>query len=156
MKIKLIIAIIVVSTMTTGYFYIQALSGQLEAAQAMQEKMEDVIKQQEVVMEKQKEDMKKMQEVNKEISEKVNRAQSEVNELNKKFANRDLAAIASANPTETEKRVNRGTKDALRCNEIVTGAPLTAEEKSGTIKNGICNSYIQDLIAKDKANVVSK
>jgi hypothetical protein len=47
-------------------------------------------------------------------------------------------------------RVNRGTKDALRCNELITGAPLTTEEKSGKVKNGICDELIRALVVKEK------
>jgi hypothetical protein len=143
LKIKLIIACILFTVITSGYFYIQALQGKLEAAAEVQQRMEGVIDQQKIVMERQTQDMKIMQDVNKDISERVNQAQLEMNALNNKFTKRDLAAVANARPSETQVRVNRGTRDALRCNEIVTGSPLTEDEKSGEIKNSICNKYIE-------------
>lgn len=144
-KIKLIIACVLFTMITSGYFYIKALQGKLEAAAEVQIRMEGVINQQKIVMERQTQDMKTMQDVNKDISERVNQAQLEINALNNKFTKRDLSVVAKAKPSETQVRVNRGTKDALRCNEIVTGSPLTDEEKSGKIKNSICNSYIESI-----------
>lgn len=152
LKIKIIIALILFMVISTGFMYIKVLRAELEAAAEVQIRMEGVINQQKLVLDRQEQDMKKMQEVNKEISAKVANAQQEVADLNRKFASRDLAAIASTKPTETEERVNRGTKDALRCNEIVTGSPLTADEKSGKIRNSICNAFIKELIEKEKTN----
>jgi hypothetical protein len=43
MKIKLIIGLIVFCVMVTGYFYIQALQGKLEAAAEVQQRLESVI-----------------------------------------------------------------------------------------------------------------
>ena len=145
LKIKLIIACILFTVITSGYFYIQALQGKLQAAAEVQQRMEGVINQQKIVMERQTADMKLMQDVNKDISEKVNRAQSEMNDLNRRLTKRDLSAVANSRPSETQVRVNKGTKDALRCNEIVTGSSLTDDEKTGKIKNSICNTYIESL-----------
>ena len=152
LKVKIIIAAILFTVISTGFMYIKALRAELEAAAEVQIRMEGVINQQKLVLDRQEQDMKKMQEVNREVSAKVANAQQEVADLNRKFASRDLSAIASAKPTETEEKVNRGTKDALRCNEIVTGSPLTADEKSGKIRNSICNVFIKDLIEKEKSN----
>jgi hypothetical protein len=150
LKIKLIIACVLFTVMTSGYFYIMALKGKLEAAAEVQQRMEGVIEQQKIVLEKQQEDVRKMQELNKEISTKFSESQLEVSQLNQKFSNRNLARSSLKNPNETEMRVNRGTKDALRCNELITGAPLTTEEKSGKVKNGICDELIRALVVKEK------
>lgn len=144
-KIKLIIACILFTLITSGYFYIKALQGKLEAAAEVQIRMEGVINQQKIVMDRQVQDMKVMQDVNKNISERIAQAQSEINDLNNKFTKRNLSDIAKAKPSEIQVRVNRGTRDALRCNEIVTGSPLTEGEKSGKVKNSICNKYIEAL-----------
>lgn len=150
LKIKLIIACILFTVISSGYFYIQALQGKLEAAAEIQQRMEGVIEQQKVVLEKQQEDVRKMQQLNNEMAKKFSDTQQEVAQLNQKFANRDLAASSLKNPDETEMKVNRGTKDALRCNELITGAILTTDEKTGKIRNGICNDLIKELIAKEK------
>ena len=144
--IKIAIAAILFSIVSGGYFYIQALEGKLEAAAEVQQRMEGVITQQKMVMEQTQRDLKRMGEINQEVAAKAQAAQNEVNVLNRKFSRLDN--IAKNPPSDTERRVNRGTQDALRCNELVTGSPLTADEKSGKIKNNICNDLIQAQLPK--------
>jgi uncharacterized protein YoxC len=149
LKIKLIIAAILFSVISGGYFYIQALQGKLEAAAEVQQRMEGVITQQKMVMEQTQRDLKRMGEINQEVAAKAQAAQNEVSNLSRKMSRLD--ALAKAPPSETEMRVNRGTRDALRCNEIVTGSPLTADEISGKIRNNICRDLIESLKSKEAA-----
>ena len=138
--IKIAIAAILFSVISGGYFYIEALQGRLEAAKEVQVRMEGVINQQKLVMEKNAEDMKKMQALNADVAQKALQAQQEVAALNSKFSRFDN--LSKVPPSDTEVRVNRGTKDALRCNELVTGSPLTNDELSGKVKNNICPELI--------------
>jgi DNA topoisomerase VI subunit B len=149
--IKVAIAAILFSIISGGYFYIEALQGKLEAAKEVQVRMEGVINQQKLVMERQNEDMKKMQSINVEVAAKAQQAQNDVNELNRKFQKRDVAMLATKKPTEVETRANRGTKDALRCNELVTGSPLTPDELNGKVRNNICQDVIDSKIPKKEA-----
>lgn len=142
--IKIAIAAILFSVISGGYFYIEALQGRLEAAKEVQQRMEGVINQQKLVMEKNAEDMRKMQSLNAEVAAKATQAQQEVAALNSKFSRFDN--LSKAPPSDTEVRVNRGTKDALRCNEIVTGSRLTSDELSGKVKNNICPDLIASKI----------
>jgi hypothetical protein len=148
--IKIAIAAILFSVISGGYFYIEALQGKLEAAAEVQQRLEGVINQQKLVMERNAADLRKMQTINAEVAEKAGKAEREVAALNSKLSKLDEAVVAKAPPTQTEIRINRGTKDALRCNELVTGSPLTTEERTGKIRNGICNDLIKELIAKEK------
>ncbi len=148
--IKIAIAAILFSVISGGYFYIQALQGKLEAAAEVQQRMEGVITQQKMVMEQQQADMKKMQAINAEVAKVAQQAQNDVNALNRKFQQRDLAMSAAKKPAEVEVRVNRGTRDALRCNELVTGAPLTPDELSGKVRNNICQNVIDRQIPPKK------
>jgi uncharacterized protein YoxC len=149
LKIKLIIAAILFSVISGGYVYIQALQGKLEAAAEVQQRMEGVITQQKMVMEQTQRDLKRMGEINQEVAAKAQAAQNEVSNLSRKMSRLD--ALAKAPPSETEMRVNRGTRDALRCNEIVTGSPLTTDEISGKIRNNICRDLIESLKPKEAA-----
>jgi hypothetical protein len=63
----------------------------------------------------------------------------------------DEVVVAKAPPTQTEIKINRGTKDALRCNELVTGSPLTTDELSGKVKNNICPELIASKIPAKEA-----
>jgi hypothetical protein len=148
--IKIAIAAILISIVSGGYFYIQALEGKLEAAAEVQQRMEGVINQQKLVMERNAADLKKMQTINAEVAAEATKAQREVSVLNNKLTKLD-EVVTKAPPTQTEIKINRGTKDALRCNEIVTGSPLTTNEISGKIKNNICPDLIASKIPAKEA-----
>ena len=148
--IKIAIAAILISIVSGGYFYIQALEGKLEAAAEVQQRMEGVINQQKLVMERNAADLKKMQTINAEVAAEATKAQQELSVLNNKLTKLD-EVVAKAPPTQTEIKINRGTKDALRCNEIVTGSPLTTNEISGKIKNNICPDLITSKIPAKEA-----
>ena len=152
MNIKLIIAGILFVVITTGYFYIQALQGKLEAAAEIQQRLEGVVDQQQKTLERNTEDMKKMKDINVDLSNQFADSQQRISELNTKFNKFNLAEEANKKPSETEIKVNRGTVDALRCNELVTGSRLTDGEKSGKVRNSICDGYVKRLIAKEPKN----
>ena len=60
----------------------------------------------------------------------------EISDRNKALENRlsrhDIGAAAVAKPGLTEKVLNNATKNAQRCMEILSGAPLTESELSAT------------------------
>jgi hypothetical protein len=97
--------------------------------------------------------MKKMKDINVDLSNQFADSQQRISELNTKFNKFNLAEEANKKPSETEIKVNRGTVDALRCNELVTGSGLTDGEKSGKVRNSICDGYVKKLIAKEPKNV---
>jgi hypothetical protein len=147
--IKIAIAAILFSIFSGGYFYIQALEGKLEAAAEVQQRMEGVIEQQKMVLEQNQKDIEQMKDINTKISEIAQTAQQESNDIRNKFSR--FNGIAKNNPSEAEMRINRGTRDALRCNEIVTGSRLTADEISGKIQNNICPELIKTKAPKKEA-----
>lgn len=149
--IKVAIAAILFSIVSGGYFYIQALEGKLEAAAEVQQRMEGVITQQKAQMDRQNEDMQKMQEINADVSKKFMESQKEASDLRTKVSAPRLTAASIANAGDMEMKINRGTKSAFRCNEIATGAPLTKDEKAGSIKNTICPELISTAMSKGVA-----
>lgn len=52
--------------------------------------------------------------------------------LAEKLEKNDIGALAVKKPGLIETLVNRGTKNAGRCFEILSGAPLTTQEKEAT------------------------
>lgn len=150
LQIKLIIGLIIATVFTGGYFYMRSLQSDLRLAKKENLELQSVIRQQTLVIEKNKQDIKKMQEVNKKVGDDFAKSQQQVAELNAKFEK--FTKVIRAKPTETEKRVNRATSDALRCNEIITGSPLKNQERQATYKNSICQDVIDALIEREKAN----
>lgn len=147
---------LLVSIIGGGYFYVQTLETKLQLAAEVQAKMEGVIEKQSIVMDNMKADVERMNTLQKELGQKIQEANQSTIDLNKKFTQdaegreRNFAAMSNAKPDEVEMKANRGTKDALRCNEIITGSPLTAEEQSGKVQNNICPDLFPKIEVKKK------
>jgi hypothetical protein len=154
--IKIAIAAILFSIISGGYFFIKEQQAQLELAKEVQAKMEGVIEKQGLAMDNMKADMERMGQVQKELSGSINAAEKDTKALAKKFTEdaegreRNLAAMAAEKPSVVEEKINRGTKDALRCNELLTGAPLTEDEKAGKVRNNICADLLPKPEVKKK------
>tara|TARA_B100000953_G_scaffold80642_1_gene65671 strand:- start:146 stop:628 length:483 start_codon:yes stop_codon:yes gene_type:complete len=80
-------------------------------------------------------DMAAIREQFASVSADFEVAQSRVDVLEEKLSKHDLGALAQAKPKLIEKIVDKGTKDVLRCYEILTGSPLTEEEINVTKKS---------------------
>lgn len=145
---RIAIMMIVVSTMVTGYFYIQSLRSELKAAAEREARMDDVITSQKKSMETIQADVKRMVQTQNELNTKINEAEQGRRDLEVKFNQtkdgkaRDFAATAHKEPQRVEDSVNRGTRDALRCNELVSGSPLTPDEQSGKVRNTMCPNLL--------------
>ena len=78
------------------------------------------------------------------VSDDFKVAKSRVNALEEKLTKHELGDLAQAKPKLIEKIVDKGTKDVLRCYEILTGSPLTEEEINVT-KKSKANSSCPDV-----------
>ena len=154
--IKVAIAAILFTVISSGYFFIKEQAAQLELAKEVQAKMESVIEKQGLAMDNMKADMERMGQVQKELSGSISAAEKDNKALAKKFTEdaegreRNLAAMAAEKPSVVEEKINRGTKDALRCNELLTGAPLTDDEAAGKVRNNICPDLLPKPEVKKK------
>lgn len=139
-------------------FYIQSLNTQLELAAAQQARMGDVINGQQQAMQAVQSDLKNMQASQVELNGKLNEAENGRQNLEVKFnqtkdgQSRNFSAMANKEPQRIEDSINRGTKDAGRCNEIISGNPLTQDEKDGKIKNSICPELLPESKGPDAAD----
>lgn len=154
LAIRLALMATLLSALTGGYFYVKSLQTEIELAKEVQAKMEGVIAKQSLAMDNLKADVERQGQVQAELSKQVSVAQQESADLSKKFTQdaegkeRNLSSLANQQPSLVEGKVNQGTKDALRCNEIVTGSPLTPEEASGKVRNNICPNLLPKLGVK--------
>lgn len=55
---------------------------------------------------------------------------SQNNELRERLGKHDLGALAEAKPELVERIINNASKEALRCFELLSGAPLTQNERN--------------------------
>lgn len=78
------------------------------------------------------------------VTTKFQQANLRVKDLQAKLSRHELGALAEAKPGLVEKIVDNGTKDVLRCFEIVSGSPLTKEELNA-VKKSQTNSSCPDI-----------
>ena len=146
---KFIAAIIIILMLVAAWFYVKHLESSLEAAKAQVARMEDVVTSQKLAIDNLNRDIIRMNKVQNEYGEKVKEFDKSYDRLEDKFNQtktgkpRDFNKIVNSKPSMMEKTINRASKDANRCNEIVTGSPLTLAEKSGKVKNTVCPELLK-------------
>lgn len=71
------------------------------------------------------------------VQEDFSRVQSEFqiirlqnNELRERLGRHDLDALAAAKPGLVERQINSASANAMRCFELMSGAPLTEKERN--------------------------
>lgn len=89
-------------------------------------------------------DLEKVQEKYNQVSADFNSAKKRVDGLQDKLKEHDLPFLAEQKPGLVEKILDKGSKDMLRCLEIVSGSPLTEEELNVTTKSK-ANTQCPDL-----------
>jgi predicted RNase H-like nuclease (RuvC/YqgF family) len=140
---KIAIAAVLVSVVSGGVLYIKALKAELQVAAEVQAKQQEVIVSKEKAMAAIQEDVKRMADATKKLEKEKAEAEKHVSDLKRKFS--DFSKAATEKPDLIERKINRGTASALRCNELVSGAELTEDEKTGKLKNNICPDLIKEF-----------
>lgn len=142
--LKIAIAAIGISMIFSAWFYVKSLQSEIQAAHEVRARLEDNIKAQETAMTAMREDVARQAAIQRALSDSLNSAQQANADLSRRFnqdssgRERNFGTFTTQQPSAVEQRANRGTRDALRCNEIVTGSPLTEDERSGKVTNNIC------------------
>lgn len=148
LKIALVFGLL--STIAGGWFYVQSLRAELDAASERTARAMDVVNEQAFTMNQLQKDIKQIQVITEDLGKKMLEAEETVTTLNGKFdadingRARDIGKEAKVDPKKWSKKINRATKDALRCNELVTGAiPLPDET------NSQCPDLVPGVFTKD-------
>lgn len=134
--IRLVLILTIIGAIGGGLWYVTGLRADLAISAENSKKMEEAILQQQIAMEQLQVDQAKIREANEELNNTIKSQNQDMNALKNRFntnadgSARDIGKIALEKPASIERAVNRGTKNALRCIEIASGAPLTSEEES--------------------------
>lgn len=132
--IKAIAMLLTVIILAAGGWYVMNLKADLAVSEMNAKTLQDGIAEQQALMTKMQEDIKTIQETNARLQNLTEDQKREVETLSKKFSQdakgnaRDFGALAAERPELVERLVNRGTKNAMRCLEIASGAPRTEAE----------------------------
>ena len=89
----------------------------------------------EAAIESIKRDMVEIQAQFTKVTSQFEVAQGRVDALENKLSEHEIGNLAQKKPKLIEKIIDKGTKDVLRCYEILTGSPLTEDEIAVTKKS---------------------
>jgi septal ring factor EnvC (AmiA/AmiB activator) len=131
-SIKLLLIVFVISAAGGGYMYVSNLQKNLMIAQANAAKLETAVQLNEQTITSLREDYAKINQELTRINNEFAETRRQNNVLKDKLANVDLGMLAQTKPDSIERAINRGTVNAGRCFEILSGAPLTDQEKEAT------------------------
>ena len=146
-SIKAIVALIITVIIAAGGWYVMNLKADLAISEENSKRLQEGVQEQQALMKQMAEDIAKIQDINRELAEQTTKHRAEVDALSRNFSQdakgqpRDFGQFAKEKPELVERLVNRGTKNAMRCLEIASGAPRTPEElaaKSATEINKEC------------------
>lgn len=144
-KAKIMMAGLLVIMLGIGWYVYSDMQATIER-QAGEIVAKDIdIKGKELIINQKDKDIKIQADITRRINSKFQSARDKVSTLQNKFdklgnsskITRDLGKLAIAKPKLIQRVINSGTKDALRCIEIISGAELTADEKAATKKSQI-------------------
>jgi len=143
-SIKIAMIVIMLAGAGGGFMYVKTLKSDLAVSEANNAKLLDSVAEQQSVIEQQKKDFTAILEANQELQEQNQVLKTEFAALDKRFNKingkgevRDIGDLATKRPESVEKIINKGSTNAMRCQEIAMGAPLTEKEKNATKKSQI-------------------
>ena len=132
MKLSLILLIVIACMGGVGYLYYQDTQDRIAVLTENNTKLESAVQTQEETINSLE---SSFAAANQELT-KINEAYAEIrrqnNRLADKLADMDLGLLAAEKPDSIERAVNRGTENAGRCFEILSGAKLTEDELNAT------------------------
>lgn len=134
-----------VATLAVGaWFYVRHLQDALEIEKANRAVVEEALKTTKNSVDNLSADIKVLQKITTDLGVEFAKTREDVKALDKKFTEnkkgeqRNLENLAVKHPLLIEDAINKGTKEAARCNQLATGAKSLAGEK-----NGVCPSLVQ-------------
>ena len=131
-SIKLFLILLVLGGVGAGYLYVQNLQKNLEVAVANNARLETAVATNEATIDALQEDYARIQTELNRVNTEFAATRAQNNLLRDRLSNIDLGLLAQTRPDSIERAVNRGTVNAGRCFEILSGSPLTDQEREAT------------------------
>lgn len=115
-----------------GYWYYQDSQATIAALTANNSKLETAVETQEDAITSLQDSYAAAQEENQRLNNAYTEIRRQNSRLSEKLSDIDLGLLAAEKPDSIERAINNGTVNAGRCFEILSGKPLTEEEKTAT------------------------
>jgi len=116
----------------TAYSYYQNTQETIRILRENEVKLKAAVETQEEAIASLQSDYQSIMEENNRINEAYADIRRQNSRLSSKLAGMDLGLIAAEKPDSIERAVNRGTVNAGRCFELLSGAELSEEEINAT------------------------
>ena len=120
-----------------GWSYLQKIEADNKVLQINQEvlqenelKLNDALASQDAVIAAKEAQAKAIQEANNALRVETDRLAKEKSNLAKKLGKHELDILAQNKPGLVVRVINRASDNAMRCFEVLTGAPLTPKEEA--------------------------
>ena len=120
-----------------GWTYMEKLRAENQVLQVNQEvlkenelKLNDAIAEQQAVIAAKAKQAEDIQTANAALRAETSRLSGEKDNLAKKLGRHELDILAQNKPGLVVRVINRASDNAMRCFEVLTGAPLTPDEEA--------------------------
>ena len=130
MKLSAVLLIVIMTMGGIGYWYYTDTQKTIAILTENNAKLEMAVATNEEALKSMQQDYAAIAEENKKINAAYAEIRRQNNRLSEKLADMDLGLLAAEKPESIESAVNRGTVNAGRCFELLSGAELTEIEKN--------------------------
>lgn len=130
MKLSGLLLIVIMTMGGIGYWYYTDTQKTISVLTANNAKLELAVATNEETIKTMAADFAAANEELKKVNNEFANIRRQNQELANKLADIDMTAAAIANPAAIERAVNRGSINAGRCFELLSGAELTENEKN--------------------------
>lgn len=131
-SIKLVLILLILGAAGGGFMYVQNLQKNLEVAVANNARLETAVATNEATIGALQADYARIQNELNRVNTEFAATRAQNNLLRDRLSDIDLGLLAQTKPDSIERAVNRGTINAGRCFEILSGSPLTDQEREAT------------------------
>lgn len=144
--IKYIFYISLIGIVVYGYNYVKGLEEDLATSKNNEILLREGLQKQEALIIKIETDYKDIRNSNDELIAITKKQQKKIEDLNTKFtrtangSSRDFGKLSMAKPKLMTSLINKGTKNAFRCFEIISGSELKKGELNDECKELIRNN----------------
>lgn len=151
--IKLLLILLIIGSLLSAGWYVTGMREQLAISKNNNDKYEQAVIDQQILIRQIREDVQSIQKANKELSLVVQGQNKDLNSLQQRFNKtkadgtvRDIGKSAIRKTKSVERIINNASKKAIRCIELASGAPLTEKELNEK-PNSECPSLVNRIIA---------
>lgn len=139
--VKLFLLMLIIGSVSVGYIHYQNLVQDKKDALRRTSQLQTAVDVNETTIDALQKDIEQSNRIRQQVEIERNQALARNQELERILMEHDLGTLARARPGLVEKAINNGTADANRCLEIMSGSPLTSQEKNARLPsevNGFC------------------